>query len=251
MIPLHLRLDQYHSKATQQTGILRSFDPKIFRGRFFILCDPRLQLTSMTPYLAAPNINTLSWHTHLYKWGRSTSCPWYTDNRSFCNSFTDPYKTWLSALASLFKITSTWLPVPFQTQHNGKIVSNFPEAGHMLHCFQRNVHFTKIDGEYQFSLLTMLGGLDTLWYLTKVKRHLSNGNKLFWPLQKNFGKEAGLQRVVCELFLSLKSSYPRAIHHNILLSIGNLVKILLGLCQPWEGYLGWRKAQMLAICNSN
>ncbi len=42
--------------------------------------------------------------------------PWYAVAKSFQNSFTDPKETTINS-AGLFKITSTWLPVPFWTGH--------------------------------------------------------------------------------------------------------------------------------------
>ena len=55
--------------------------------------------------------------------GQEHSVPNTHQLRSFHSSFTDPYKTccWLSPL---FKITSTWLPVPFRR----RCVFSSPEA---------------------------------------------------------------------------------------------------------------------------
>ena len=63
-------------------------------------------LTSTHPYIFAPGVPQNCIQT-----GHRRSEPYCTGARSFHHSFKHPYKM-LSALASLFEITSTWLPIP-------------------------------------------------------------------------------------------------------------------------------------------
>ena len=62
--------------------------------------------------------NCMPWQT-----GHPNVEPWYARPRSFHDSFTNPYKT-LPALISLFQITSTWLPIPFEAMVSFTGISN-------------------------------------------------------------------------------------------------------------------------------